>query len=70
MKSLLQIGIVGDFKPGYRGHVATDDSLDHGARVLGVDLEKVWLSTTALESAAGDQQLEAFDGLFLTPGTP
>ena len=70
MKRALRIGIVGDFKPGYRGHVVTDDSLDHGARVLGVDLEKVWLSTTALESAAGDQQLEAFDGLFLTPGTP
>ena len=70
MKQALRIGIVGDFKPGYRGHIATDDSLRHGARAIGVDLENVWLSTTALECAAGDVQLEAFDGLFLTPGTP
>lgn len=70
MKQTLRIGIVGDFKPGYRGHVATDDALRHGARAVGVGVENVWLSTTTLESAVSDLQLEVFDGLFLTPGTP
>lgn len=70
MTKALRIGIVGDFKPGYRGHAATEDSLRHGARALGLDLEKTWLSTIELDSVAGERQLEAFDGLFLTPGTP
>jgi CTP synthase (UTP-ammonia lyase) len=70
MKRALRIGLVGDFKPGYRGHIATDDSLRHGARAAGVDVENVWLSTVTLESAVTDRELEAFDGLFLTPGTP
>jgi CTP synthase (UTP-ammonia lyase) len=70
MKKALRLGIVGDFKPGYRGHAATEDSLRHGALAIGVDLENVWLSTAALDSAADERQLEAFDGLFLTPGTP
>jgi CTP synthase (UTP-ammonia lyase) len=70
MKHQVRIGIVGDRKLGYRGHVATDESLRHAARAAGAAVETVWLSTAALESAANDRDLEAFDGLFLTPGTP
>lgn len=68
---MTRIGIVGDHKPGYRGHVVTEESLGHAARALGMDLQPVWLSTVDLETASSPAAtLEAFDGLFLTPGTP
>lgn len=65
-----RIGIVGDFKPGYRGHVTTAAALGHAGHALGAPVEGVWLSTEALASAPDTRELEAFDGLFLTPGTP
>jgi CTP synthase (UTP-ammonia lyase) len=70
MKREMRIGVVGDWKPGYRGHVATEDSLRHAAGAIGATIEPVWLSTVELESASSDGALEAFDGLFFTPGTP
>jgi len=45
MRRELRIGIVGDWKPGYRGHVATDAALRHAAIRLGFRIENVWLST-------------------------
>lgn len=70
MRRAVRIGIVGDHKPGYRGHVATNEALRHAGQALSIDVENVWLSTTELEAAASDRKLEAFDGLFMTPGTP
>jgi len=70
MKRELRIGVVGDWKPGYRGHIATDAALRHGARAVAAEIEPVWLSTKTLEAASSDRDLEAFDGLFMTPGTP
>ena len=70
MRRELRIGIVGDWKPGYRGHVATDAALRHAAIRLGFRIENVWLSTTALDKAPDDTDLEAFNGFFMTPGTP
>jgi CTP synthase (UTP-ammonia lyase) len=70
MKHDLRIGVVGDWKPGYRGHIATDAALRHGARAAGAEIELVWLSTKTLEGASNARDLEAFDGLVMTPGTP
>jgi CTP synthase (UTP-ammonia lyase) len=70
MKRELRIGVVGDWKPGYRGHIATDAALRHAASAVGAGIETVWLSTVALEAASSERDLEAFDGLFMTPGTP
>ncbi len=70
MKRELRIGIVGDWKPGYRGHLATDSALRHAAIGVGSRIENVWLSTVALEMASSESELETFDGLFMTPGTP
>jgi CTP synthase (UTP-ammonia lyase) len=70
MKRELRIGVVGDRKPGYRGHMATDAALGHAAHAVGAELTPVWLSTKALETATSARDLEAFDGFFMTPGTP
>lgn len=70
MKRALRIGIVGDLKPGYRGHVATDEALRHAAHAVGTRIDAVWLSTPKLESASSAPEIAAFDGLFMTPGTP
>jgi CTP synthase (UTP-ammonia lyase) len=70
MKQELRIGVVGDWKAGYRGHITTDAALRHAAKAVGVGIETVWLSTKALEGASSERDLETFDGLFMTPGTP
>jgi CTP synthase (UTP-ammonia lyase) len=70
MNRELRIGVVGDWKPGYRGHIATDAALRHAAKAVGAGMETVWLSTKALEGASSERDLEAFHGLFMTPGTP
>jgi CTP synthase (UTP-ammonia lyase) len=70
MRQDVRIGVVGDWKPGYRGHVTTEAALVHAARAVGVTLDTVWLSTAALESSPSEDALAAFNGLFFTPGTP
>lgn len=70
MTRAVRVGIVGDRKAGYRGHLATDEALHHAARAVGVTIDAVWLSTPKLESASSAEELAAFDGLFMTPGTP
>jgi CTP synthase (UTP-ammonia lyase) len=70
MKGEVRIGVVGDFKPGYRGHAKTEEALGHAARALGVKLDPAWLSTVEIETAVTERALEAYDGFFLTPGTP
>lgn len=65
----VRIGILGDFNPEFRSHHATNDSLQHAARKLGIPVESVWLPTPSLlEPEPG--KLESFDGLWASPGSP
>ncbi len=66
----VRIGILGDFNPGFRSHLATNDSLQHAARKLGCTLESVWLPTPSLLDPANAGTLEACDGLWASPGSP
>jgi CTP synthase (UTP-ammonia lyase) len=66
----VRIGILGDFKPEFRSHHATNDSLQHAARKLELKVESAWLPTTTLTGSAPDKRLESFDGLWAAPGSP
>ena len=57
MNRELRIGVVGDLKPGYRGHIATDAAVLHAAKAVGAGMETVWLSTKALEGASSERDL-------------
>lgn len=70
MATPIRIGILGDFHPEFRSHHATNDSLQHAAAKLNIELESSWIPTPSLLEANADKNLESFDGLWASPGSP
>ena len=70
MSEPIRIGVLGDFNPEFRSHHATNDSLQHAARKLGMAVESVWLPTPSLLEPNAAVNLESFDGLWASPGSP
>ena len=70
MSADLQIGIVGDFNPDFHSHHATNDSLQHAARKLGITVESRWLPTPSLLEPRMEGVLSGCDGLWASPGSP
>ena len=70
MSEPIRIGVLGDFNPEFRSHHATNDSLQHAARKLGMAVESVWLPTPSLLEPNAAANLESFDGLWASPGSP
>ena len=70
MSEPIRIGILGDFNPEFRSHHATNDSLQHAARKLGIAVESAWLPTPSLLEPTAATVLESFDGLWASPGSP
>jgi CTP synthase (UTP-ammonia lyase) len=66
----VRIGILGDFNPEFRSHHATNDSLQHAARKLQLQVESEWLPTPSLVEPGADAMLDSFDGLWASPGSP
>ena len=71
MSKPLQIGIMGDFKPELRSHVATNEALQHAGGALGRTVHASWIPTASLRGGPEDEAtLRAFDGLWAAPGSP
>jgi len=70
MNQGLKIGIIGDFNPDYPSHRATNESLLHAAKAIGVSVDPSWLPTESLDVAAHEKILQPFDGLWCSPGSP
>jgi CTP synthase (UTP-ammonia lyase) len=70
MDKPLKIGIIGDFDPNRRSHVATNKALNHAAKVLSAVLDIVWLPTQQLEDEFDEMGLKNFDALLCAPGSP
>jgi CTP synthase (UTP-ammonia lyase) len=66
----VRIGILGDFNPDFRSHHATNDALQHAARKLQLKVESAWLPTPSLLQPAAPATLDAFDGIWASPGSP
>jgi len=64
-----RIGIIGDYNAAYTGHRDTCEALDAAGLRTGVDVGYEWVATDAIE-AAGPSILDAFDGLWASPGSP
>jgi CTP synthase (UTP-ammonia lyase) len=67
---IVRIAIIGDFNPDFEAHTTTDSSLRHAADHLGVTLDARWLPTSSLAGPGADEQLHAFDGLWISAGSP
>jgi CTP synthase (UTP-ammonia lyase) len=70
MTTALKIGIIGDYNPTSRYHVATDEAVGHAAATLGVPVATEWIPTPALAIGEPAAALERFDALWCSPGSP
>ncbi len=66
----MRIGIIGDFNPGLRPHVATNDALRHAAQALSIDVTPSWIPTPDLDLPHVEPILETYDGLWAAPCSP
>jgi len=66
----IRIGIIGDFEPNRRSHIATNEALHHAANALSTSLDLVWLPTQELEENFSEMSLKRFDALWCAPGSP
>ena len=69
MQQTLKIGIIGDFNPAARAHIATNAALGHAADALGWDVDIQWLPTVVL-AAQPPEELRAFAALWCAPHSP
>lgn len=69
MRHSQKIGIIGDFNPNNRSHVATNEALSHAATEAGTAIEVQWIPTPSLEEHT-EQRLRPFQALWCSPGSP
>jgi CTP synthase (UTP-ammonia lyase) len=70
MHQSLRIGIIGDYDPNSRFHVATGAALQHAAGALSVPVDVAWLPTPSLAGGGEEAILQPFDALWCAPGSP
>jgi CTP synthase (UTP-ammonia lyase) len=70
MNDLLRVGVIGDFNPHLRYHLATNEALYHAAHALSLTVETAWLPTESLDTADGAATLQRFDALWCAPASP
>ncbi|MEO1146222.1 MAG: CTP synthase [Cyanobacteria bacterium J06638_22] len=60
------IAILGEYKPGYEPHLATQEAIAHSGAQLGRAIEAVWISTENINNAL----FETYAGIWIAPGSP
>ena len=70
MSDTIEIGIIGDFNPDFRSHLATNRALEHAANYLSIPLEVHWLPSKSLLADENLMALETLDGFWASPGSP
>jgi CTP synthase (UTP-ammonia lyase) len=70
MNKPLRVGIIGDFDPQLRSHVATNEALHHAAHAISRTVDIAWLPTVSLEQADCAATLPQFDALWCAPASP
>jgi CTP synthase (UTP-ammonia lyase) len=66
----VKVGIIGDYDPHLRYHIATDEALVHAATALSVSLTSSWIPTQSLAKGTVETVLKPFDALWCSPGSP
>lgn len=68
MNQQVKVAIIGEYDPNHYSHAATDAALGHAAAALPISLERTWVSTLSLTSAAVGGILEPFHAIWAAPG--
>ena len=66
----IKVGIIADYNPKNKYHLATDDSLQHAASTLGIALQTEWLDTDQLEGSDAEERLYSCNALYCGPSSP
>jgi CTP synthase (UTP-ammonia lyase) len=70
MDRTLKIGIIGDYNPDSRYHIATHEALGHSAAALSIPLACTWIPTQSLAKSSVGTALKPFHALWCAPGSP
>jgi CTP synthase (UTP-ammonia lyase) len=70
MKRTIRIGIVADYNPNNKYHVATERSIEHAAASLGIAVESLWIDTDSLDDASAESRLANCDGIWCGTSSP
>ena len=70
MNRPLKVGIIGDYDPHFRSHIATEEALGHAATALSGSAHSSWLPTQSLANGFDETRLKEFDALWCAPGSP
>ena len=70
MKDTIRIGVVADYNPKNKYHVATEQSVAHAAEALGIAAGCQWLDTGSLDDASAEKRLANFDGIWCGTSSP
>ena len=70
MRRKLRIGIVADYDPKNKYHLATEQSVTHAAEALGLAAESLWLDTNALDNASAETRLRACNAIWCGTSSP
>jgi CTP synthase (UTP-ammonia lyase) len=68
MTTHVRIGIIGDYRPDFHPHQATDTAIHHAAGQLQLSVTSEWLPTQLLAHEP-DTHLRQFDALWCAPGS-
>jgi CTP synthase (UTP-ammonia lyase) len=66
----IRIGIVADYNPKNKYHVATDQSLAHASEAIGIPAESLWLDTDLLDNPSAGARLANCDGIWCGTSSP
>lgn len=70
MKHAIRIGIVADYDPKNKYHVATEQSVAHAAEALGIAAESLWLDTDTLDDSTAERALSEYDAIWCGTSSP
>jgi len=69
MESPIRIGLIGDYNPEVKAHVAIPKALEFASSALDCQVEPVWLATREL-AGVDEKHLALFEGLWCVPASP
>jgi CTP synthase (UTP-ammonia lyase) len=69
MPKKILVGVIGDFRPTYETHTATNLAFKHSADHLGVVVNVEWLPTPSFDRNV-EERMERFDAFLCAPGSP
>jgi CTP synthase (UTP-ammonia lyase) len=61
-----EIAILGEYTPAFQPHVATGAAIEHSRRLVGEEVEGVWVATEDVD----DSLFRRFSAIWVAPGSP